>query len=281
MVRWFHALRTLLLSLILATAAIGARSENATVMRKSEPGGCGVSRCQGLNFSRSREYPGRAIVSLAKSPCLLFTPWKAKMNLIRRAVQRRESYAMWIERYKPRWHSQVIQLAKTVFGEGYFTEPWLQTRQQASVMYVACGDEASLYGFAHGRILPKNALRAYLGPEVGDFPPDIREADAAGNLAIIEVVAVAAEHRRQGIGFTLLRATHDALVGVGADKLLVTFKRGPRASDVEGIMRRLGFTLWRKQPSYWREQCNRGEFKCVDRQDQCVCEAMLFRKAVF
>ena len=95
------------------------------------------------------------------------------------------------------------------------------------------------------------------------------------------VVAVAATHRRQGIGFTLLRATHDALVGIGADKLLVTFKRGPKAAEVDGIMRRLGFSLWRKQPSYWREQCNRGEFKCVDRQDRCVCEAMLFRKAVY
>ncbi len=203
------------------------------------------------------------------------------MNLIRRAVLRRESYAMWIERYKPRWHSQVIHLAKTVFGEGYFTEPWLQTRQQDSVMYLACDEDVGLLGFAHGRILPKDGLRPYLGPEVGEFPPDIRDADAAGNLAVIEVVAVAAERRRQGIGFTLLRATHDALVGVGADKLLVTFKRGPKAAEVDGLMGRLGFTLWRKQPTYWREQCNRGEFKCVDRHEHCVCEAMLFRKAVY
>jgi len=203
------------------------------------------------------------------------------MNLIRRAIQRRESYAMWIERYKPRWHNEVIDLASAVFGEGYFTEPWLQTQQQDSVMYLACDEAAGLLGFAHGRILPKGGLRPYLGPDVGDFPPEVRDADAGGTLAVIEVVAVAATHRRQGIGFTLLRATHDALVGIGADKLLVTFKRGPKAAEVDGIMRRLGFSLWRKQPSYWREQCNRGEFKCVDRQDRCVCEAMLFRKAVY
>jgi GNAT superfamily N-acetyltransferase len=203
------------------------------------------------------------------------------MNLIRRAVQRRESYAMWIERYEPCWHSQVIELATVVFGEGYFSEPWLQTRQPDSMMFLAHDDIDGLYGFAHGRILPKDGLRPYLGPAVGDFPPDVRDADAAGNLAVIDVVAVAANHRRQGIGFTLLRATHDALVGAGADKLLVTFKRGPRAAPVEGIMRRLGFTLWRKLPTYWRDQCNRGEFKCVDRQDRCVCEAMIFRKSVY
>jgi hypothetical protein len=46
-------------------------------------------------------------------------------------------------------------------------------------------------------------------------------------------------------------------------------------------MKRLGFDLWRKLPSYWRDQCNRGEFKCVDRTDRCVCEAMLFRKSVY
>ena len=137
---------------------------------------------------------------------------------------------MWIERYEPCWHSQVIELATVVFGEGYFSEPWLQTRQPDSMMFLAHDDIDGLYGFAHGRILPKDGLRPYLGPAVGDFPPDVRDADAAGNLAVIDVVAVAANHRRQGIGFTLLRATHDALVGAGADKLLVTFKRGPRAA---------------------------------------------------
>lgn len=187
---------------------------------------------------------------------------------------------MWIERYDPRWHSEVIQLANVVFGEGYFSEPWLQTRQPDSIMFIAY-DDTGVYGFAHGRILTKDGLAAYLGPDVTDFPADIRDADAAGNLAVIEVVAVDPGHRREGLGHSLLQATHDALVGAGADKLLVSFKRGPRASSVDGLMKRLGFDLWRKLPSYWRDQCNRGEFKCVDRTDHCVCEAMLFRKSVY
>jgi hypothetical protein len=53
------------------------------------------------------------------------------------------------------------------------------------------------------------------------------------------------------------------------------------AVRVDGIMRTLGFDLWRKLPSYWRDKCNRGEFKCADRTDRCVCEAMLFRKSVY
>jgi hypothetical protein len=188
---------------------------------------------------------------------------------------------MWIERYDPRWHSQVIALGNAVFGEGYFSEPWLRARQPDTIVFLAHDDDSAVFGFAHGRILPKNGLRDYLGPEVTDTPPEIVEADVAGNLGVIDVVAVAADHRRQGVGLALLRATHDALIGAGADKLLVTFKRGPMSVRVDGLMHSLGFDLWKKLPSYWREQCNRGEFKCVDRTDHCVCEAMLFRKSVY
>jgi hypothetical protein len=61
----------------------------------------------------------------------------------------------------------------------------------------------------------------------------------------------------------------------------VTFKRGPRADPVDGIMERLGFRLWTRLPSFWRERCESGEFKCVDRHNGCICEAMLYRKEVF
>lgn len=188
---------------------------------------------------------------------------------------------MWIERYEPRWHSHVIDLADTVLGEGYFSEPWHQTRQADSFMLLARDDAPDIVGFAYGWILPKNSLGAHLGPDVSDFTPDIVEADAAGSLAVIEAVAVATSHRRQGVGFALLQATHNALVGAGADKLLVTFKRAPGAAAVDGLMRSLGFDLWQKLPSYWRDACNRGDFKCVDRQATCECEAMLYRKVVY
>lgn len=188
---------------------------------------------------------------------------------------------MWIERYEPRWHSQVIDLGNAVFGDGYFSEPWLRAQQLDSIMFVAHDDDTAVFGFAHGRVLPEGSLGEYLGPDVADIPAEIREADTAGNLGVIDVVAVAGNHRRQGVGLALLRATHDALIGAGADKLLVTFKRGPMAVRVDGIMHSLGFDLWKKLPSYWRDKCNRGEFKCVDRHDRCVCEAMLFRKSVY
>lgn len=187
---------------------------------------------------------------------------------------------MWIERYQPRWHSQLIELGNEVFGEGYFSEPWVRLQQRDSLMFVAIDDD-DILGFAHGEILPRQGLDAYLGSVIEEMPSDIAEADAAGNLGVIDVVAVSAGHRRKGVGFSLLQATHDALVGAGADKLLVTFKRGPGSTAVEGLMTSLGFDLWQKLPSYWRDACNRGDFKCVDRTDTCVCEAMMFRKSVY
>jgi GNAT superfamily N-acetyltransferase len=189
---------------------------------------------------------------------------------------------MWIGRYEPRWHRQVVQLAGKVFGEGHLSSPWEKLQQPDSLMFVALDDDDdTVLGFAHGAILPKDTLRAFLGPAVGDFPEDIAQADAEGNLAVIDTVAVSAEARRKGIGYSLLQATQNALIGAGADKLVISFKRGPASTSVDGLMKSLDYDLWEKLPSYWRDECNRGDFKCVERTDQCVCEAMLFRKSVY
>lgn len=191
---------------------------------------------------------------------------------------------MWIGRYEPRWHRQVVQLANSVFGEGHFSNPWERLQQPDSLMFVALDDnDESILGFTHGAILPEKSLRQHLGPAVGDFPDDIAEADASGNLAVIDVVAVSVAARRKGVGYALLQAIQNALIGAGADKLVVSFKRGPGSTSVDGLMKSLDYDLWEKLPSYWRDDCNRGDFKCVERkgQDQCVCEAMLFRRSVY
>jgi len=188
---------------------------------------------------------------------------------------------MWIGRYEPRWQRQVIELATTVFGVGHLSNPWERLQQPDTLLFVAGDDDDSVMGFAHGCILPQGTLAEFLGPNVGDFPEDVAKADAEGNLAVIDLVAVSPEHRRKGVGYALLQAIQNALVGAGADKLIVSFKRGPGSTSVDGLMESLGYELWQKLPSYWRDACNRGDFKCVDRKDHCVCEAMLFRKSVY
>jgi GNAT superfamily N-acetyltransferase len=188
---------------------------------------------------------------------------------------------MWIERYQPRWHSDVIRLANTVFGEGYFSRPWESATDPGPVMLVSYGDGPKLLGFVQGTVLPQGSLRQNLENRVSDIPADIEDADAKGCLGAIQAVAVAPDARRQGIGSGLLRAMHDALVGQGADKLIVTFKKGPTAPEVDRMMQKLGFAPWTRLPSYWQPRCDAGEFKCVDRQERCTCEALFYRKAIY
>ena len=92
---------------------------------------------------------------------------------------------------------------------------------------------------------------------------------------------VAPEHQGKGIGTTLLRTVHDTIIGRGADKLIVTFKRGPTSANVGRLMEKLGFELWLKLESYWKARCDLGEFACVDRGETCTCEAVFYRKRVF
>lgn len=188
---------------------------------------------------------------------------------------------MRIERYSPRWHDAVIALADRTFGAGYFSRPWEIAQEPGSVMLVCCEGDRELFGFAKGRLLPEGALHEFLEHRVSEVPEDIGEADAKGALGVIQAIAVAPGQRRQGIGTKIVQAMHDALVGQGADKLIVTFKRGASAAKVDGVMRKVGFELWMRLPSYWEPRCDSGEFNCVDRRDNCVCEAVFYRKAVY
>ncbi|MGI9421508.1 MAG: GNAT family N-acetyltransferase [Geminicoccaceae bacterium] len=186
-----------------------------------------------------------------------------------------------IEEYTPRAQNGVMVLANQVFGEGYFRAKAAIGKEAGSLLLLWRGSEGRVAGFVQGRRLPKNALRGFLDHQLTDLPADIDAADAAGALGVIQAIAVDVAARRQGIGAKLLRAMHDDLVGEGADKLIVTFKRGASAANVDKLMNKLDFELWASLPSFWAHQCDQGAFKCADRDDRCRCEALLYTKAVF
>jgi len=188
---------------------------------------------------------------------------------------------MQIQLYTPRWQNDVTRLGDRVFGEGYFARPSEIAKERDSVFLVSHENDGTLIGFARGRLLPKDGLRAHLEPHVPETPHEIAEADENGALGVIQAIAVAPEHRQRGIATKLVTILHDQLIGLGADKLIVTFKRGPSAARVDGFMGKLGFELWTQLPTYWRERCEGGAFKCVDRCNGCSCEALLYRKAIF
>ena len=100
-------------------------------------------------------------------------------------------------------------------------------------------------------------------------------------LGVIETVVVSPHHRRQGIGTMLLLVINDTIIGMGADKLIATFKRGPREGYVDKLMEKLDFQYWTRLPTYWQARCERGDFLCQGRDAQCYCEAVLYRKKVF
>ena len=188
---------------------------------------------------------------------------------------------MRIEEYSPRWQEQVSALADRVLGMGFFESPAQLERDAASCAFVAIDENDELAGFVLGRLLPKCGLDDFLEHRLPDIPEDLEKANAEGTLGVIQTVVVAPEHRVQGLGTKLLQIVHDKVIGRGADKLIVTFKRESRAVNVDRLMEKLGFEFWLKLETYWRRRCDLSEFVCVDRGDTCTCEAVFFRKKVF
>ncbi len=187
---------------------------------------------------------------------------------------------MTIALYSPNWHRAVIKLMGEISGEHHFENLGQLAARPNVVMLLSYERDDELAGFAQGRLLAPGTLREHLENRIGDIPAEIEEADQAGALGVIETVAVAVDHRRRGIARSLLEILHDKLIGMGADKLVITFKRGPSASSVDGLMNRLGFAPWTRVPSYWKERCENREFVCVDWNGTCNCEAALYSKKV-
>ncbi len=183
--------------------------------------------------------------------------------------------------YSPEWQDHVVDLADRVFGEGYFAHPAKIASDPNDCMSLCVAGDSELAGFARGRLLPQHGLGDFLQQRVAELPSDLVDADAAGVVGTILTVTVAPEHRGKGVATKLLTIVHDRLVGLGGDKLIATFKRGLRDRTVDGLMGRLGFEFWARLPTYQKDRCERGEFKCHNRVNGCTCEALFYRKVVY
>lgn len=188
---------------------------------------------------------------------------------------------MRIEEYGPRWQEHVTGLANRVLGTGFFESPAHIDRDAESCVFVAIDENDELAGFVLGGVLPEGGLDDFLEHRLPDIPKDLKKADADGVLGVIQTVVVAPEHRGKGLGTKLLQIVHDTIIGRGADKLIVTFKRESPAVNVDRLMDRLGFAFWLKLETYWKRRCDLGEFDCVVRGDTCTCEAVFYRKKVY
>ncbi len=188
---------------------------------------------------------------------------------------------MHIEDYSPGRQSDIIALAERVLGAGFFESPNLIQHDPERVILVAVEPDDSVIGFVRGRLLPAGELQDFVERRIEDIPEELADADAKGVLGVIQTVAVDPDHQSGGVGTKLMEAVHDTIIGRGADKLIVTFKRGPNVPHVDRWMEKLGFSLWTKAPSFWKERCDLGAFKCPARREACHCEAMFYRKRVF
>ncbi len=101
-------------------------------------------------------------------------------------------------------------------------------------MFVAIDMVDKVAGFVLGRLLPKGGLGKFLEHRLSGIPEDLDKADANGALGVIQTDVVAPEHQGKGLRTKLLQIVHDMVIECGADKLIVTFKRGPWIAHVDG-----------------------------------------------
>lgn len=174
----------------------------------------------------------------------------------------------------------ILSIAGAQFGPGYLTEHDLDTdakRDGARRMfvYVALADR-KVTGFVVGEIADMVA-RYKIEAKV---PNDIRRACERGTMGILRTIAVATEAQGHAVGERLFSAMERILHAQGAEIVAVPAWRTSRGTNIKGILDSNGYEFFLDAGRYWKEDCDRGEFKCGERKGECVCQLDWYKKAL-
>lgn len=181
-----------------------------------------------------------------------------------------------IRRFEAQDIVPALAIAETAFGANYISAHDLEgdTGLQA---FVAVADR-TVVGF--GLVKATSASRTL--NKLGDLPLDVNLAVHDGKVALIQTVAVHAEHRRHGIGEALLLSMQDFLEKLGKRLIVVPAWKNKNGVSLAGILARNAYEPFMLFKRYWKDSCDRKEFACPSRtrEDTCGCDAVWYKKAL-
>ncbi len=168
----------------------------------------------------------------------------------------------------------LIRISEEAFGPGYFNDP--VDLQFGTPLHLLALKSGRAVGFSTGYLSSLDGaireLGCYFLREQLDGDPTM--------VGVIKTAAVAARHQRSGIGAALLQKTEEKLSGLGVIMILLPAWKGRRDIHIEPAVRKLGYGIAGTAPDYWKTECDRGDFLCLDRGSRCVCSMVVFVKVL-
>jgi ribosomal protein S18 acetylase RimI-like enzyme len=181
----------------------------------------------------------------------------------------------------------ISNIASSQFGPGYVSDADLDNGDKRFVLVGVLSAEGStqVVGFAIGEIADisdRYQVRTRL-------PDDVRRAANSGKLGVIKTIAIADRYEGRGIGNQIFNAMERMLQSRGADMIVVPAWKSSRGIHIKGLLDHNGYIPFLTCPRYWKEQCDKSEFVCNDRQQitatgeqklECICDLVWYKKAL-
>lgn len=182
-----------------------------------------------------------------------------------------------IKRYRSKHCGAVLDLLNSTLGEGYLSNVNQVASQKGTIAYVAI-ESNCVRAFSYGYLAHQGYL-SELTQGKGALPtPELKVADKNGTLGVIQTVSVDDKMQGRGIGTLIFNRIERRLWYKGATAIVVPAWQIGTVINMEGILKSSGFTSWSRIALYWKEECDRNAFKCLARSNQCVCNAVFYRK---
>jgi ribosomal protein S18 acetylase RimI-like enzyme len=169
----------------------------------------------------------------------------------------------------------ILSVASSQFGPGYVSESDLEPGPDRSILVALLNQKVS--GFVIGEVA--NLVSLYK-VDANLVAKDVLRASTEGKLGIIKTIAVAGDSQGHGIGERLFAAMERILQRRGAEIAAVPAWKTTHDINLRGILDNNGYEPFLELSRYWKDGCDRSEFKCGERQSDCVCDLVWYKKSL-
>lgn len=170
---------------------------------------------------------------------------------------------------------EILQIAESVFGEGY-----LQTIDLEDLSYfLAINDENQILGFISLYQIPQHQLlKRFPELEQITIPESLSVCDLTGRVYVIKTLAIYPEFQKLGVGSQLFKSILDKCSAAKNTAFIGPAWQQGKHINVGKMLMNYQFSPLLTISGYWAQECDAKMFACPSRhQDQaCVCSMVIY-----
>ena len=173
----------------------------------------------------------------------------------------------------------VLTIADHELGKDYLTSDLLHDYASAQEKYVfeIAKSGNDIIGFCVSIVTSKDELKEYIKTK-----KPIKEFEFSKKIGLIKTVAVKHSFKGKGVGSKLVSNSLIQLQNKHGIRSFCSIGwKNNNKINIEGVLKRLGFTILKEIPEYWASDSIEKEYTCIVCGDPpCKCPAVIFTKTV-